>query len=148
VPQPRRPRGRGARRAEREHDPPRRAAASEQALARRRDEERREVEFALIAERENGMALALLLLIVALGAGGAAFVLHERGERQRIKIAAAAGCSRSAARRSRGSAPGFDEVEGRLEELLHAEMEAEDSGPVAAAASARWSACSIPSAAA
>jgi serine protease Do len=49
-----------------------RAAADEQALARRRDAERRKIEFALMAERENGMALALVLLIVALGAGGAA----------------------------------------------------------------------------
>src|SRR6478609_2456833 len=57
-----------------------RAEANEEALARRREEARRGVEFALISEREDGMALALVLLIVALGVGGAAYVLHERGE--------------------------------------------------------------------
>jgi hypothetical protein len=112
------------------------AEADEEALARRREDERRGVEFALMAERENAMALALVLLIVALGAGGAAFVLHERGDRQRMKVAlAVAGLAAGGALLAWLLRPGYDEVEGRHEELLHAEMEAKDSGPVAAAAS-------------
>jgi hypothetical protein len=108
-----------------------RAEADEEALARRREEERRGVEFALIAERENGMALALVLLMLALGGGGAAFVLHERGDRQRMKIAlAATGLAVGGALLAWALRPGYDEVDGRLEELLHAEMEARDSGPV------------------
>jgi serine protease Do len=113
-----------------------RAAANEQALARRRDEERRSVEFALMAERENGMALALVLLIAALGAAGAAFVLHERGDRQKVRLAAIAGSLAAAgALLAWLLRPGFDEVEDRLEELLHSEMEAADRGPVAPTAS-------------
>jgi serine protease Do len=111
-----------------------RTAANEQALARRRDEERRNVEFALMAERDNGMALALLLLVAALGAGGAAFVLHERGERQKTKVAAAAGLlAVGGALLAWALRPGFDEVDGRLEDLLHAEMDAADRGPVPSA---------------
>jgi S1-C subfamily serine protease len=108
-----------------------RASAAEQALARRRDAERRNVEFALMAERENGMALALVLLIAALGAGGAAFVFHERDDRKRLKVAAAAGAlAVGGALFAWALRPGFDEVEGRLEELLRAEMEVRDTGPV------------------
>ncbi|HEY6815595.1 MAG TPA: serine protease [Croceibacterium sp.] len=112
-----------------------RAEADEEALARRREDERRGVEFALMAERENGLALALALLVVALGAGGAAWQLHERGERQRMKIAGAvAGLAVGGALVAWILRPGYDEVDSRLEDLLHAEMEARDSGPVAAAA--------------
>lgn len=113
-----------------------RAEADEEALARRRDEERRGVEFALMAERENGMALALVLLIVALGAGGVTFVLHERGEQQAMKIVGAvAGLAAAGALVAWVVRPGYDEVESRLEDLLHAQMEAKDTGPVAPATS-------------
>ncbi len=113
-----------------------RAEADEEALARRREDERRGVEFALMAERENGMALALVLLIVALGAGGATFVLHERGERERMKIAGAVtALAVVGALVAWIVRPGYDEVDSRLEDLLHAEMEAKDRGPVAAATS-------------
>jgi hypothetical protein len=88
-----------------------------------------------MAERENGMALAMMLLVLALGAGGAAFVLHERGDRQNTKIAAAAGLlAVGGALLAWVLRPGFDDVEGRLEELLHAEMQAADNGRVPAAA--------------
>src|SRR6478735_1812122 len=113
-----------------------RAEADEEALARRREDERRGVEFALMAERENGMALALVLLIAALGAGGAAYVLHERGERERTKIVGAvAGLAVAGALVAWILRPGYDEVESRLEDLIHAEMEAKDSGTVAATTS-------------
>src|SRR5690606_36984101 len=108
-----------------------RAAADEQAMSRRRDAERRKIEFALASERENGMALALVLLIAALGAGGAAFVFHERGDRQKLKIAAAAGgVAVAGALLAWILRPGYDEVEGRLEEVLRAETEAKDNGPI------------------
>ena len=109
-----------------------RAEADEEALARRREEERQGVEFALMAERENGMALALVLLIAALGAGGATFILHERGDRERMKLAGAVtALAVVGALIAWIMRPGYDEVEGRLEDLLHAEMEARDNGPVA-----------------
>jgi hypothetical protein len=101
-----------------------RAQVSEEALDRRRDEERREVEFALISERENGMALTLVLLIVALGAGGRGVhaVRARRApadeDRCRRGLLALGGAVAAWVLR-----PGYDEVEGRLEDLLHAEME-------------------------
>lgn len=108
-----------------------RAEANEEALARRRDEARRGIEFDVMARRDNGMALALVLLILALGAGGAAFVLHERDDRHRLKIAVVVGAlAVGGALLAWVLRPGFDEVDARLEELLRAEMDARDTGPV------------------
>ena len=79
-----------------------RAAADEQALARRRDEARRDVEFALMAERENGMALALVLLIAALGAGGAGVhAARARRPAQRRRSAGALAGARGRRRAAR-----------------------------------------------
>lgn len=113
-----------------------RAQAEELALSRRRDEARRVAEFDVMTERENGMALAMVLLIAALGAGGLAFVEYERGERRRVRIAAgiavAAVLGAAIAWLAR---PGFGQVEDRLEEMLRAEMEADDTGPIVTDAS-------------
>ncbi len=54
--------------------------AEEQAMAQRREEERRKIDFQIMDERDNGMALAFVLLIVALGAGGFAWLSYEDGE--------------------------------------------------------------------
>ncbi len=51
-----------------------RADADAETTARHRDEARQEIEFAVLAERENGMAIAMLLMMAALGAGGFAVV--------------------------------------------------------------------------
>jgi hypothetical protein len=108
------------------------ASAQEQALARRRDEARREVEFGVLAERENGMMLAMLLLMAALGAGGFTFLAHERGERREMKIGGAiVAVAVVAAAVAWLTRPGYDKIADRLEDKLHAEMEAADTGAIA-----------------
>jgi hypothetical protein len=119
-------------RAEREQLAARtREAAEERSLSRRRDDMRRTVEFEVLAERENGMALAMVLLIAALAAGGLAFVEHQRGEHKLVRIA---GGIAAAAVVAAGVAwvlrPSFSEVEDRLEERLRLEMEAADTGTI------------------
>ncbi|HUQ12974.1 MAG TPA: serine protease [Novosphingobium sp.] len=59
------------------------AAASERA----RTTATRRAEFEVIAERENGLALAALLLVTALAAGGAVLVFEQRGNRRNALIA-------------------------------------------------------------
>jgi hypothetical protein len=53
----------------------------------------REAEHAIIAARENHVAFVALMLVLAGMAGGAAFVLYERGDTNRLKIAASIGAS-------------------------------------------------------
>jgi hypothetical protein len=60
----------------------RQSAASEKAQA---DAQRR-AELEVISERENGMALAALLLIASLAAGAAGFMLEQRGDRRKALI--------------------------------------------------------------
>jgi V8-like Glu-specific endopeptidase len=106
-----------------------RAEDDEEALARRQDTERRTVEWAILQERENGMALAGLLLILALGAGGFAYVRHEREEDRSATIAGGvalvAVLGAAAAWLLR---PGFDQIEDRLTENLRREVEASSGG--------------------
>jgi len=108
------------------------AIAEEQALARRRDETRRQVEFAVFAERESGLALSMVLLMAALAASGLAVHAWHVDLRHNAQIgfglAALAVVGSGAAWLSR---PGADDIETRLEERLRAEMEAEPSGPIA-----------------
>lgn len=110
------------------------AAAEEQALARRQAEVRREIEFGLFEERDNGLALAMTLLICALGAAGLAIHAHHVGLKHNSEIgfglAAVAVVGAAIAWIGR---PGFDEIKGRLEERLRTEMEAEERrGPMVA----------------
>jgi serine protease Do len=63
-----------------------RALADKQETALRNAE--RNAQFAVISERENGMALTGLALILALVAGGAAYLQHQRGNEREMKIAA------------------------------------------------------------
>jgi S1-C subfamily serine protease len=110
------------------------AAASEQALARRRAEIGREVEFTLLAEREAGLALAMVLLIAALGAAGMAVHAHHTGLRHNAELgfvlAALATCGAAFAWIDR---PGFERIDERLEDRLRTEMAAEDTGRIAPA---------------
>jgi serine protease Do len=80
---------------------------------------RRSVEFAIIAMRENRMALAGLLLLLALGGAGACYALFDQGKRSPAKIAGAiaaalvlGGIFTFATR------PSFDEVDERVKALL------------------------------
>lgn len=52
---------------------------------------RSDAEHSVIAERENHIAFAAFLLVLGAVAGGAAWQLHERGQRQRFKAAASIG---------------------------------------------------------
>ena len=110
------------------------AEAEEQAFARRSDEARRDIEFAVLAERESGLALAMVLLMAALAASGLAVHAWHVELRHNAEIgfvlAALAVVGSGVAWVSR---PGVDDIEARLEERLHAEMTAVDSGPIAAA---------------
>lgn len=108
------------------------SAAEEQVLANRREEARREVEFGVLAERENGMMLTLLLLMAALAAGAFAVVEHERGRQREMKIRAGlAALVVAAAAIAWLTRPGFGQVDDRLEELLRVEMTAADTGAIA-----------------
>jgi V8-like Glu-specific endopeptidase len=110
------------------------AETEERALARRRDEARREIEFGVLAERESGLALAMVLLMAALGASGLAVHAWHVNLKHNAEIgfvlAAVAVVGSGVAWLSR---PGMDDIEARLEERLHEEMAAVDSGPIAAA---------------
>lgn len=76
---------------------------------------RRDAEHAIIAERENHIALAALLLVLSAVAGGAAWQLSERGRREQLKIAAAAsGLLLLSAVVFFATRPSFDEVENRV----------------------------------
>ena len=61
----------------------RQSAASERAQS----EAQRRAELEIISERENGLALAALLLVAALAAGGFGLVLEQRGDRRNALIA-------------------------------------------------------------
>ena len=67
-----------------------RAAAEEQgrleARQRAQDKARRDAELAVLSERDNGLALAALLLVGALAMGGWAFLQGQRGEARAMKI--------------------------------------------------------------
>ena len=84
---------------------------------------RSDAEHAVIGERENHLALAGLLLVLSAVAGGAAWQFSERGQRDRLKGATAAGAvlfvmavGIFAAR------PSFDEVDDRVRAALTADM--------------------------
>lgn len=80
---------------------------------------RREAEFSVIAARENHMALAALLLILALGAGGAAWQFHEREDRDKFKVASGiAGALVLSAIIIFVARPSFDQVEERVRAAL------------------------------
>lgn len=83
---------------------------------------RRDAEHAVIAARENHMALSTLLLVLAAVAGGAAWQFHERGQRDRFKAAASSGSVLFlAALVVFALRPSFDEVDDRVRAALTAD---------------------------
>ncbi len=121
------------------------AQADEEALGRRRDEARRMAQFEVLAERENGAALAMVLLIAALGAGGLAFYEYEGGERRKMRIAGGiAAAATVAAAVAWLARPGYDQIEDRLEEMLRLEMQAEETGPITSPVTAIRSCTLVP----
>lgn len=106
-----------------------RAAADAETSARRRDEARQDIAFAVLAERENGMAVAMILLMAALGAGGFAYMAHEREDSHRVKLAAGlAALAVAGAIVAWLTRPDFADVEGRLDDLLKTETTAGHKG--------------------
>jgi len=109
-----------------------RAAADEQALALQHEEARREIEFGILAEREAGMALTMVLLMSALAAAGLAIHAHHTELRHNAEVGfALAALAVAGAALTWIERPQFGEVEDRLEEQLRAEMTAEDTGAIA-----------------
>ncbi|WP_373486434.1 S1C family serine protease [Blastomonas sp.] len=72
----------------------------------------REAEYTIIGRRENHLAVAALAMILAALGGAAAYMLHERGEANRMKIAAgvAAGLALFGVL-AFATRPGFDQAE-------------------------------------
>ena len=107
------------------------AAAEERALARRSEEARRQIEFAILDERDNLMALAFVLLLAAFGAGAFAWLKHEDEERDEKAMKTAAGIAVAALLAALVAwllRPALSDAEDRLQDLLRAEMAADDTG--------------------
>jgi serine protease Do len=110
------------------------AAERERALARRRDEARRQIEFAVLAEREEGMALAMVLLIAGVAAAGMAVHAHHIGLPHNAEVGfGLAGLALVGSAFAWIDRPDFAEISERLEDQLREEMTAEDRGTIAAA---------------
>ena len=110
------------------------AAAQERTLARRRDEARRGIEFSVLAEREDVMALSLALLIAAVATAGMAVHAHHIGLRHNAEVGfALAGLALAGSAFAWINRPDFAEISERLEDQLREEMEAANSGAIAAA---------------
>jgi serine protease Do len=107
----------------------RRAATEEQASATRRAELRRDIEFALLDERANGMAIALVLLMIATAGGAFALDAHRKGALRDRKIGGAVALGAIAlATLAWVLRPGFVQIEDRLEDELRQEMDSQDTG--------------------
>lgn len=101
------------------------AAAEEAAAAQARADLRRDIEYAVIDERMNGMALALALLVLATLGAAFAFDAHRRGQFRHRAIGGSVALGGAVlAAVSWALRPGFAEVESRLEDQLHADMSA------------------------
>jgi serine protease Do len=88
---------------------------------------RRLAEYAIISERENRMMLTVILLFLALGAGGACWQWHERGKLDYAKLAGGGlAALLIAALMTYLTRPGFDEVDARIKAALK-----DDSTPAA-----------------
>ncbi|RKF22047.1 serine protease [Altericroceibacterium spongiae] len=99
------------------------------ALSRRRSDLQRRMQYELIQERDDGMALATFLLVIAFGAGGFGLISYQRNNHRPayiaggIAIVALAGSAIAWAGR-----PNFDELDDRVERAMHAEADAEAPG--------------------
>jgi V8-like Glu-specific endopeptidase len=107
------------------------AQVEEQTLAQRREEERRKIDFQITDERDNGMALAFVLLLAALGAGGFAWLAHDDGESKRMKIGAGiAAIALIGAGAAWFTRPSFSQEDERLQDRLREQMSAKEIGTI------------------
>ncbi|TIX51850.1 S1 family peptidase [Alteraurantiacibacter aquimixticola] len=133
-----------AREAQRQMVAQMQAEAAEEERAQRRADLRRNIEFAVLDERSNGQALALLLAMVALGGAAFAYDSHRRADfRQRAIGGSVALLAITGALVAWLSRPAFAEVEERLEDQLRAEMSDESSGVIAQASTNGTLACTL-----
>lgn len=101
-----------------------RNAQDEAALARRSDDLRRELTYDVFDARSNLSALALLLLIAALAAGGGTAWAHRQGDGRLRSIAGGTALTLLVgAIAAWALRPSFTQIETRLEEALRAEMD-------------------------
>jgi serine protease Do len=80
---------------------------------------KRQAEYAIIGERENRMMMTVVLLLLALGAGGACWQLFERDRKDLAKLAAGGSAALMiAALMTFLTRPGFDQVDARIKAAL------------------------------
>ncbi|MBO0748957.1 MAG: trypsin-like peptidase domain-containing protein [Porphyrobacter sp.] len=107
------------------------ARSQEETLSRQREEERRKIDFQILDERDNGLALALVLLLVALGATGFAWLSYEDGEDKRMKVGGAVAIvALLGAGFAWFSRPTFAEGDERLQDLLRQQMTSDQTGAI------------------
>lgn len=112
------------------------AQAEEAATAEHRNQVRRDIEFAVIDSRANGMGVALLLLVIAMAGGAYGFDAHRKGDHRQRKIGSAVALAALAVALVVWFArPGFASVATRLEEQLRVDAnDGPQTGVIAAAA--------------
>jgi serine protease Do len=92
---------------------------SESAKALTLGDARRKAEYAIISERDNRQMLTMILLLIALATGGAAWQLVERGRIDHAKLAGGGAIALLlAGAMTYATRPGFDEVDGRIKAAL------------------------------
>ena len=103
-----------------------RAEREAEALAQQTAEARRTIGYEVMDARSNGLALAVLLLVVAMGSGALAVWGHLRGD---MRLRAIAGVialvSLAGAVIAWVSRPAFAEIDERVEEVLRAGLDAQ-----------------------
>ncbi|MEO6042192.1 MAG: serine protease [Croceibacterium sp.] len=107
-----------------------RATADEERLSLRKEQLRREAEFALLAERESGLALAMVLMMAAISAAGLAIHAHHNGLRHNAELgfalAALAFAGSAVAWEAR---PQFKDIDERVDQMIHDEVAAAEHAP-------------------
>lgn len=107
------------------------AQQDEQAQELHRTELRREIEFTILDQRSNGLALSFFLLLLALGGTAFSYDSFRRGAmRQRAIGGGVALLALAGAGVAWLSRPTFNEVDDRLQDQLRAEMTAGNTGVI------------------
>ena len=100
-----------------------RAAASEATLTARRETLQQESMFAVLAERDNAMALAMFAMVIAAGAIGYGWSRHEAGDRRGWRFGlSVAGIAVAAGAIAWFTRPGFSDIQERVADRLAAEQ--------------------------